>query len=371
LDPGDPDVGITLARIYRRQPSRRAEAAQICRRVLPAVSDPVPAARLFAELSYESGDYDPAFCGLGALMLARAAQEEEVRAYRAMLDKTPAWPAGGVSDGQWKRVLLHPGCRGPLGAMVATVYRHAPDLFSGPRRAAALKKKERVDLADKGKNAPVRLRYFDVWARVAGALGLRDVEHYRRPGSVDPPILLPGSPKPVLYVGENHEVFKTMPVRQIAWLVGRQVAAARPEIAPLRALSLGDFLAMAEATLQIFDASGGYADQIDPRVLAAWTKALRSQLSDAARSELEPHAAEVVRQGGLQSASAYAEAAEHSASRAALLVSGDWITASRGLGEADALIELPRDRRVRELIVFSCSNDLASLREALSLKVQV
>jgi len=371
LDPGDPDVGITLARIYRRQPSRRAEAAQICRRVLPAVSDPVPAARLFAELSYESGDYDPAFCGLGALMLARAAQEEEVRAYRAMLDKTPAWPAGGVSDGQWKRVLLHPGCRGPLGAMVATVYRHAPDLFSGPRRAAALKKKERVDLADKGKNAPVRLRYFDVWARVAGALGLRDVEHYRRPGSVDPPILLPGSPKPVLYVGENHEVFKTMPVRQIAWLVGRQVAAARPEIAPLRALSLGDFLAMAEATLQIFDASGGYADQIDPRVLAAWTKALRSQLPDAARSELEPHAAEVVRQGGLQSASAYAEAAEHSASRAALLVSGDWITASRGLGEADALIELPRDRRVRELIVFSCSNDLASLREALSLKVQV
>lgn len=371
LEPGDPEVGLTLAQIYRRHPEKRREAASICQKVLPLVPDPTPAARLFAELAYEQGQYDAAFCGLGGLVLLRAAQEEEVRAYRALLDKAPAWPAGGVTDGQWKRTLLHPECRGALGALVSGVYRHAPELFSAKRRELALKKKERVDLAEKGRNAPVRLRYFDVWGRVASALGIRDVDHYRRSGSVDSPLLLPGGPKPALYVGEQHEVFKTMPARQVAWLVGRQMAAARPELAPVRALSPGDFLAMVEAALQIFETSGGFAQQIEPRVIQAWSKALRSQLTDAARAELGPLAAEVSRQGSLQNYAAYFEGAEHSVSRAALLVCGDWITASRGLGEADALADMPRERRVRELLVFSTSAELLALRKALSLEVQV
>jgi hypothetical protein len=106
-------------------------------------------------------------------------------------------------------------------------------------------------------------------------------------------------------------------------------------------------------------------------VIQAWSKALRSQLTDAARAELGPLAAEVSRQGSLQNYAAYFEGAEHSVSRAALLVCGDWITASRGLGEADALADMPRERRVRELLVFSTSAELLALRKALSLEVQV
>lgn len=371
LEPNDPDIGLTLAQIYRKQPAKRAEATQICQRIIPVVPDPTPATRLFAELAYEQGQYDLAFCGLGALMLVRAAQEEEVRAYRALLEKAPAWPTGSLSDSQWKRVLMHPACRGPLGDLVGAIYRHAPDLFSTRRRELALKKKERVDLSDKGRNAPVRLRYFDVWGRVAAVLGGRDVEHYRRPGSVDPPLLLPGAPRAALYVGEQHEVFKTMPVRQVAWLVGRQMAAARPELAPVRALSPADFVAMVEGAAQMFETTAGFAQQLDPRVVQAWAKALRSQISDPAGAELGRLIVPVAQQGSLREYQAYLEGAEHTASRAALLVSGDWITASRGLGEGDALTDLPRESRVRELVAFSTSAELAALREALSASVQV
>ncbi len=372
LEPGDPQVGLQLAQLYRRQADRRREAVSICQQVLPLVPDPGPPARLFAEIAYEQAQYDAAFAGLGALMLLRVAQEEEVRAYRALLEKAPPWPTGGVSDSQWRRVLLHPACRGPLGALVGAVYRHAPDLFSARRRTAALKKKERVDLTDKRPNAPVRLRYFDVWARVAQVLGLPDVEHYRRPGSVEPPRLLPGAPRPVLFAGEQHEVFKTMPVRQIAWLVGRQMAIARPELAPAQGLSAGDFLALAEATVQIYQPEGsGMATQIDPSVVQAWNRALRAQLDDAALAELSPIVADCLRQGSLQNVIPYLEGAEHSASRAALLVAGDWITASRGLGEADALVDMPREGRVRELVLFSLSSEFLALREALSARVQL
>jgi tetratricopeptide (TPR) repeat protein len=311
LEPEDPEVGLTLAQIYRRHPEKKNEAAAICQRVIPFVADPNPATRLFAEVAYEQGQYDAAFCGLGGLMLTRAAQEEEVRAYRALLDKAPAWPAGGVTDGQWQRALLHPSCRGPLARLTALLYAHAPDLFSSRRRAMGLKRKERVDLSDKGPKAPVRLRYFDVWGRVASALGLRDVEHYRRPGLVDPPLLLPGAPRPALYVGEKHEVFKTMPVRQVAWLVGRQVATARPELAPVRGLSAGDFVAMIEAVAQLLGTTLGLTEHVDGQVVGAWTKALRAQLSDAAMSEIRAAAGSVLGQVGLQDILTYVEGAEH------------------------------------------------------------
>ncbi|NJK90110.1 MAG: hypothetical protein HC923_12470 [Myxococcales bacterium] len=230
LEPSDVAVGLELARLNRRVPERRKDAIAVCQRILHTIPDPSPAVRLIAEAHYEQGQLDDAFCALGGLMLLRAATEEEGRGYRGLLDKAPAWPSGSVSDQQWQQYLLHPANRGPLARLVSVLFRQAPELFSGRRRGVALKKKERVDLADKSRNAAVRLRYFDVWAKVANALGLRDVEHYRRPGSVEPPLLLAGTPKPILYAGEQHEVFKAMPPRQIAWMVGRQMAAVRPEL---------------------------------------------------------------------------------------------------------------------------------------------
>jgi tetratricopeptide (TPR) repeat protein len=371
LEPNDLDVGLQLVRSRRQDSSRRAETIQLAQGLLAKLEDPTEMVRMLYELHYEMGHVDRAFCGLGALVLRRVATEDEVRAYRHLVDQAPAWPTGSLTDGQWQTQVLHPWCRGPVGQLAAALHQAAPELFGGRKQEAGIKRKERIDLGGRSRNARANLHYFEVWKRVAMALGSTDVEHAHRPGSVQPPSLLPGRP-PVLFVGEQHEVFRTMPVRQLAWLIGRQMACVRPELAPVKALAAGDFIAVMEAAVQVVEGRpSGASHPVEAAVVTAWAKALQGQLTERSRAALAGPVRAAVGQGGLHHLAAYLEGAEHSASRAALLVAGDWVVAARGLGDGAPLFELPYARRVQQLSLFSVSEELRSLREALHLSVQV
>jgi hypothetical protein len=201
-------------------------------------------------------------------------------------------------------------------------------------------------------------------------LGLRDVEHYQRPGSVQPPVLLFGRP-PVLFAGGQHGVFKTMPPRQLAWIVARQMACLRPELSLVRALGAGDFIAAVEAAVQLVEPRGsGVAHPVDPRAVGNWLKAMRAAGADGLREHLDGPVRAALSQGELQRLGAYLEGAEHTASRAALLMCGDWVTAARALGDSDGLVEIPYARRVWELMQYTVSPEHHALREGLGIRVQ-
>ncbi|MGF1511941.1 MAG: hypothetical protein ACFB9M_20820 [Myxococcota bacterium] len=371
LEPQDIQSGVRLAQMLRRDPARRQEAILLCQRILPMLDDPTDSARMLYELNYEAGQYDPAFCGLGALVLRRAATEDEVRAYRHLMDKAPAWPQSALSDAQWRTMVLHPWCRGPIGQVASILYHHAPELVAARRNDMGLRKKEKVDLSARGKHARAGLHFFEVWSRVAMALGARDVEHYHRPGSVQAPVLLPGRPT-VLFVGEKHEVFGTLPPRHLAWVIGRQMSCVRPELALVQALAPGDFIALIEAAVRLIVPQGsGVKHPVDDRVITAWTRALQAEASERMRTALAGPVKTGLQQGVFENITAYLEGAEHSASRAALLVSGDWVVAARGLGDPDALFEVPYARRVHQLMLFSLGTELPTLREGLSLQARV
>ncbi|HJL41277.1 MAG TPA: tetratricopeptide repeat protein [Myxococcales bacterium LLY-WYZ-16_1] len=368
LDPADVEVGLQLATLLRQIPERKAEAVRICQTLLPRVDDPAGPLRLLSELHYEMGHTDPSFCALGALVLMRIASEDEVRAYRALAERAASWPTGSLSDSQWRHYVLHPELRGAVGQICTVVARSLPDLFSGRKQEAQLqRKKERVDLGARAKSRPY---YYEVWGRVAQALGLRDVEHYQRPGSVQPPVLLFGRP-PVLFAGGQHGVFKTMPPRQLAWIIARQMACLRPELSLVRALGAGDFIAAVEAAVQLVEPRGsGVAHPVDPRAVGNWLKAMRAAGADGLREHLDGPVRAALSQGELQRLGAYLEGAEHTASRAALLMCGDWVTAARALGDSDGLVEIPYARRVWELMQYTVSPEHHALREGLGIRVQ-
>jgi len=369
LEPNDLEVGMQLVDLLRKDPSRRAEAIQRLEQLVPLHSEPEAPIRKLYELHYEQGNYDLAFCGLGALVLRRVASEDEIRAYRHMVEKVPAGPTGALSDGQWRSAVLHPSCRGPLGQLMAVLFRSMPGLFSAKKQELGLKKKEKVELGGRSKSPRAGLRYFDAWSRVSMALAVQDVEHFHRPGSVAAPTLLLGQPS-ALFTGEQHEVFRTMPPRQLNWILARQLACLRPEIALVKALGPGDVLAVLEAALSLVLEGGGWTPRVDPAVAEAWRKAMAPQLQAPARAALLASARAMVQAGDMDRVAQYLEGAEHSVSRAALLMAGDWVVAARGLGEADMIFDVPRDRRVRELMLFSVSPEFAQLRESLRLRVR-
>jgi tetratricopeptide (TPR) repeat protein len=369
LEPNTPDVGLSLAGIYAQKRESAPQALSLYHQLLETSDDPaVPARKLF-ELYHALGQLDRVFCSLGALILMRAANETELQAYQMLLKKAPPAPTRSLTDNLWRKHVLHPACRTSLADIASIVYRGAPDVFMEGQRALQLKKKEKVDLEEKGKNARVRLRYFDIWARLQGAMHVGDMEHWHRPGSVQAPRLYPGLPA-ILFAGEQHEAFKTMNPRQIAWTIARQMATARPEIAAVRALAPDEVGAMIEAAIQIFSPEGSGVDlALDQRLVQGWKKALSRHLAERAVRALREPVVQCLEKREMRHLARFLEGAEHTASRAAILMAQDVAAAERGLGESDQLVDVSFRARVRALMLFTLSEDHFALREKLGLAV--
>ncbi|MEQ8985429.1 MAG: hypothetical protein RL846_46235 [Deltaproteobacteria bacterium] len=333
------------------------------------MDDPaLPARRLF-ELYSALGQRDRAFCALGALHLMRAASEDEQKAYQLLLKRSPSWPSRALTDNLWRTQVLHPLCRNPLAQILSVLYRGAPELFAEGQRELALKKKERIDLSPNTRNKRVRLRYFDIFSRLASAMHVPPMEHFHRPGSTAAPRLYPGAP-PVLFAGEGHETFKVAKPRQIAWTIARQMAAARPELAPVRALAPEEVGAAIEAAILLWSPEGsGVNLNLDPRLVQQWSKALQRTMQDPAIKALKDPVVQCLQTRQMRHLAKFLEGAEHSASRAALLLSHDVVAAERGLGESDQLVDVSFRSRVRTLMLFTLSEDHFSLREKLGLAI--
>jgi hypothetical protein len=370
LDPEAYDVALALAELYAKSKETAPKAIALYHRVVANVEDPATPARRLFELYHALGHIDRAFCALGALVLMRAATPDEIKAYQLLLKKAPQWPARNLSDSLWRTHVLHTGCRNGLSDILSVLYRGGPQLFDEPVRNLKLGRREKVDLAAKGRNARVRLRYFDVWRRLQVSLHVGDMEHFHRPGIGQAPRMYPGT-NPVLFAGEQHEIFKTMPPRLIAWTLARQMASARPELAPLRSTVAPDEIGAAiEAAIRLFLPDGSGVDlNLDPQRVAAWQQAIPKFLSDRALKALRDPVSAVIQKKDMKYMRRFLEGCEHSASRAALLMSGDVVTAERGLGDSDLLVDVSFRARVRELMLFTLSEEHFELREKLGLAI--
>ncbi len=369
LEPEATDIALHLATIYTAKRETASKALALYHRLLPDVDDPaLPARRLF-ELYSALGQRDRAFCALGALHLMRAASEDEQKAYQLLLKRSPSWPSRALTDNLWRTQVLHPLCRNPLAQILSVLYRGAPELFAEGQRELALKKKERIDLSPNTRNKRVRLRYFDIFSRLASAMHVPPMEHFHRPGSTAAPRLYPGAP-PVLFAGEGHETFKVAKPRQIAWTLARQMAAARPELAPVRALAPEEVGAAIEAAILLWSPEGsGVNLNLDPRLVQQWSKALQRTMQDPAIKALKDPVVQCLQTRQMRHLAKFLEGAEHSASRAALLLSHDVVAAERGLGESDQLVDVSFRSRVRTLMLFTLSEDHFSLREKMGLAI--
>ena len=369
LDPDAHDIALKLAAIYGSRKETAQQALTLYQRVLPFVDDPALPARKMFELYHALGHLDRAFCALAALTLMRAATDDEARAYMLLLKRAPTEPARAMTDNMWRGHILHPLCRNALADILSVIYRGGPELFDEPIKALGLnRRKERIDLS-KGRRGRAGLRYFAIWQRLGNAMSVGEMEHFHRPGSTAAPRYYPGS-QPVLFAGEMHEIFKSTSARPIAWTLARQLAAARPELAIVRALPPDEVGALLEGAIRIFAPQGSRVDHtLDPRLVDAWRLRIQRTLPERALRALREPVAACVHKKDMKRLSRFLEGAEHSASRAAVLMCGDVIAAERGLGESDHLVGLSFRARVRQLMLFVLSEEHFMLREKLGLAI--
>ncbi|MEL7240090.1 MAG: hypothetical protein AAGK78_14630, partial [Planctomycetota bacterium] len=164
--------------------------------------------------------------------------------------------------------------------------------------------------------------------------------------------------------------FKATSSRQISWTLARQMAAARPELAIIRALPPDEVGALVEGAVRIFLPKGSGVDHtLDPRLVDAWKTRIQRSLSDRALRALRDAVAAVVHKKDMKRLARFLEGAEHSASRAAVLMCGDVVAAERGLSESDQFVGISFRARVRQLMLFVLSEEHFQLREKLGLAI--
>ena len=371
LEPDDQKVSLELAALYAADPAKRAEATELYLSLLPQVNDPATPARALFNLFFDVGMLDRSFCALGALVLMQAADETEAKAYEGLLRFVPTGPNRTLTDAMWRERLLHPHCQNELATLGSVLYRGAPALFGARQKSFALKpRRERVDLSDTRKNAPAKLRFYDVWSKLQRVMHVPAVEHYLRPQSADAPRFLAGEPG-VLLCGQQNEVFQTASSRRIAFVIGRQLAASRPELALVSALDQEGAAACFEAAIRLFVPEGSGIDLgLDATEVATWQRALTRALGERARAALREPVLAVVEKRLMKVFARYLRGAEHSLNRAGLLASGDVAVAARALDQLEPLVpDVSHRARVRELMLFTLGADFFELREKLDAKV--
>lgn len=371
LNPTDDEVAMRLADLYCRNHDTVPKALALYHQFVATVDDPARVARHLTEVYSALGQTDRAYATLGALVLMQAANPGEKEAYRKLQKRLPKADPKPISDQMWRSLLFHPDCRSELGDLLSVLYRGAPDLFASKQRMLQLKKKERVDMAARGRSARVRLRYFAVWDKLQKAMNVGQMAHYNRPGVGDDPRLCPG-PEPVLYAGEGSAIFRpTTDERSLKWRLARQLTMARPELAAVQALAPADVGAILEAAISLVYPDGSGVDLgLDGAQIDAWERNLERYLSPEAKKALSDVVPPVMKKREMKHLSRFLEGAEHTASRAALLMTGDTETAEKGLLESDQVVSVSARSRVRELMLFELSEEHFLLREKLGLAIQ-
>jgi tetratricopeptide (TPR) repeat protein len=371
MKPDEHAVTAQLADLLAKRRETAHEAVKLYHKLVPVVDDPSGPVRQLYGLYMPLKMPDRALCALGALVLMRVASADELKAYDLLLKRLPQGTPKPLSDKLWWSYMFHPDTRSPLGEILSVLYRGAPQLFGEAQAALRLGKRELVDLQAKGKNARAGLQYFNIWNKLASVMQVGEMAHYHRPGIAMSPRLYPGLP-PALVAGEQHEVFKELPARQIAWLLSRQMATARPEFAPVRALTPEDAAAAIEGAIRLFAPEGSgitLTPPLDKEAVQAWQRALQRTLTERAVKALRPPVQACLEKQELKRLPQFLEGIEHTASRAAMLLSTDARIADRGLNEADGIVEMPHRRRARALMLFLLSDDFFQVREEIGLAI--
>ncbi len=358
LEPDDLKAAEDLARLAERT-GRKDDADAAWRRVLTASPFDVDAYRALLRLRDAAGDRDAAAMVASLLVLVDEADGPTRRLAEA-LDAGPR-PARALTPSARETLLDHPGTRGPAADLVAALGAEGASLFAPTGRAARL----RTGGSFTTSAGPFAERVAEALLLAVRTLGIPAADLHLAPAggeAVFAPVL---APKPVLTVApEVVAGHRALDAAALRFHAARALMGMRPGWVAARVLSLAELKQLVDAAV-IF---GGAAETLGAEAEAA-ARPLAARLEKALPAERRPGVgdaarrfAEARRVGDLIT---FAEAVEHSAVRAGLLLAGTPQAAVEALRIEG---EVAR-QALRELVRFAIDPAHGALRRKLGLTI--
>ncbi|MBC7171475.1 MAG: tetratricopeptide repeat protein [Polyangiaceae bacterium] len=362
LRPEDGTQHQILAELYTMLPGKVNDAIAEHQWMLQQDVNRVESYRALYKLYFDARAYDKAWCVASTLTYLKKADEEQQRFYTQYKPQGIIRPnTRGLDNERWVNDIYHPEqdlyvskLMAVLGYAVHTA-RHSSD------KALNLLKKKPADLSSpKGTFAQTFAHVMQV---LYPQMDLRLFIEPNAPGGMAPIV---GSHPPALLVGSA--LSQGYMPHELAFVIGRQLAYYRPEHYIRTMMSShSELKTMLLAALHI--AGLGGADEPAKQVAKQLAQFLSAEQGDALRAV----ARRFVEAGGSTDVKRWMQTVEISAIRAGLLVSNDleasvkMIQALQPAGSTD----LPPKEKMKELILYSISEQYFRAREALGIQIQV
>lgn len=367
LAPDDGDAATAWAELVDRKPGAELEAITAWRKALPVAKDVVPIAHALERLHAKRRSYDAAFVAASVVedLFGKGGSDEAgILARLRPFAKTQA--TGAIGEKQLVDVLAHDGIRGPIAQLFAIIHTHAGSLLAGEFDAVPVdggtlridRKRDRVDPA---------LYLAGALTRAAANFGVAAPELYKVQGATGITVV---NTWPACVVAGEEMFAQQGSRRQLAFVLGRNLAFTRPELALARFHKEPQLEILLQAAVLVGEPR--FKRTADEAQVTRLRKKLLKVLPPEAVHGLQKIAYAFARDRNRQTVRAYLEAAEHTADRAGALLCGDLSVARHQLAaqKGDAA-DLPLEQRLRDVAGFALTDAWSDLRKALGLSVQI
>lgn len=356
MDPSDVEILEILAALYSEHGEDPEDAIAAHRRMIAQAPVRVESYRALFEAYLAKKDIDRAWNMAAALVMFNVANNTERPIYEEGLAQGVQHPRKALSREQWRQIR-HPELDPLLTDLMQLMGSHVRPYVGDIRDHGLHRRKDRVDI-----NEPMPMtRAMQHAVRLVGAaptdMYSRREENGLRNANTDPAAIIVGN-----------DMLQAKPERDLLFEVGKMTTLMRPEFYLASALPSTDYLrnvltgALAAVTGQIVGATDVEAAQRIAHEVQRQPEQVQARIRQAVQA--------ILNSGENPSLSRWLRAVDHTANRVGLLLSGDLTTACRiikdephGIGKASA------QDKIRELIIFSVSEEFFEMRSDLGLSM--
>jgi tetratricopeptide (TPR) repeat protein len=361
FDPNNAARNERLATLYASDPKQHLDkAVKSQMHLLRSNPYRVESYKLLRRLFTDAKAADPAWCLCQILSVLNLADADEHRYYEKHRSENAAAAQAVVTEEDW-RLLVHPDLDATLTRIFTIIEPVVVQSRTQALEASGYDARYALDTSRHPYPMSQTLYY------AAGVLNMHSTKVFQNPQ--DPGALgFVHAHEPSIVLGQG--AFDTQATTQtLAFLVGRHLTYFRSGFYVRHLIPTGTGLkAWLFAAIKLCVPSFPIAPDLQASVADAM-QPMAALLNQAAREQLTSTVSKLLQSGGAIDLKKWVAAVDFSADRVGMLLSHDLQTVTETIRSADQDVAVPVKERMKELVLFSASQEYFELRKKLGIAI--
>ncbi len=359
LRPDDLAGHQILAELYALVPSRLQDAIDEHQYLLRKDPYRVDSYRALYKLYFDARAYDKAWCLASALVFLKKADAEQQQFFEQYRNRGMIRPTSRLDNERFVKDLFHPDEDLYIGKMFEAVLPAVLAVKAQNDKLLGLVKKEQVDPATS------TVTFAKTFGFIGQVLSLPVPRLFLKPTSPGGLVHVPG--EPIASVCGSTLLSGFSP-QDLTFVVAHHLSFYRGEHYLMRLLPTQPELKLALMSGLRLVGLGAADPAVDQ-----WAQMMQSRLSPTSTESLRIVAKRFIEAGGRGDVKRWMQAVELTACRAGFLVCNDLEVAGRMIAALPSAgpQDLPPKDKIKELVLFSVSEQYFRLREALGIQINI